>query len=178
MREGADPRRLIELRRHLGQPFDLRRVGSAEFDRLVQDRYALGGSAAGLAQSIGDSDGLDALASGLPTAEDLLASPDDAPAIRLINGILAEAVRAGVSDIHIEPYESGLIVRMRRDGMLKESLRMPAHVAPVVVSRIKVMARLDIAERRIAAGRADRDRARRQLLDVRVRALAERRASA
>lgn len=149
MREGADPRRLIELRRHLGQAFDLRQVSTADFDRLLQDRYALGGSAAGLAQSIGDEDGLDALASGIPTAEDLLASPDDAPAIRLINGILAEAVRAGVSDIHIEPYESGLIVRMRRDGVLKESLRMPAHVAPVVVSRIKVMARLDIAERRI-----------------------------
>ncbi|WP_300975479.1 GspE/PulE family protein [Sphingomonas sp. LHG3406-1] len=149
MRDGADPLRLIELRRHLGQPFALRRVDAAEFDRLLQDRYALEGSAVGLAQSIEGSDGLDALATGLPTAEDLLASADDAPAIRLINGILAEAVRAGVSDIHIEPYESGLIVRMRRDGVLKESLRMPAHVAPVVVSRIKVMARLDIAERRV-----------------------------
>jgi general secretion pathway protein E len=149
MREGAKPEALIELRRHLGQPFTLRRVDAGEFDRLVQDRYALDQSAAGLAQSIEGSDGLDALATGLPTAEDLLASPDDAPAIRLINGILAEAVRAGVSDIHIEPYETGLIVRMRRDGVLKESLRMPAHVAPVVVSRIKVMARLDIAERRV-----------------------------
>jgi general secretion pathway protein E len=149
MREDADPANLIELRRHLGQPFALRRVDAGEFDRLVQERYALDQSAAGLAQSIGDREGLDALATGLPTAEDLLASPDDAPAIRLINGILAEAVRAGVSDIHIEPYETGLIVRMRRDGVLKETLRMPAHVAPVVVSRIKVMARLDIAERRV-----------------------------
>jgi general secretion pathway protein E len=149
MREGADPQALVELRRHLGQPFALRRVDAGEFDRLLQERYALDQSAAGLAQSIEGSDGLDALASGLPTAEDLLASPDDAPAIRLINGILAEAVRAGVSDIHIEPYETGLVVRMRRDGLLKESLRMPAHVAPVVVSRIKVMARLDIAERRV-----------------------------
>lgn len=149
MRAGADPRNLIELRRHLGQPFTLRRVDAGEFDRLLQNRYALDQSAAGLAQSIEGSDGLDALASGLPTAEDLLTSPDDAPAIRLINGILAEAVRAGVSDIHIEPYETGLIVRMRRDGLLKETLRMPPHVAPVVVSRIKVMARLDIAERRI-----------------------------
>nr|WP_314444587.1 type II secretion system ATPase GspE [uncultured Sphingomonas sp.] len=149
MREKADPLRLVELRRHLGQKFTLRPVDLPEFERLLQDRYALAGSAAGLADSIEGSDGLDALATGLPTAEDLLASGDDAPAIRLINGILAEAVRAGVSDIHIEPYESGLIVRMRRDGVLKESLRMPAHVAPVVVSRIKVMARLDIAERRV-----------------------------
>ena len=57
--------------------------------------------------------------------------------------------RQGVSDIHIEPYETGLVVRMRMDGVLRESLRMPAHVAPVVVSRVKVMARLDIAERRL-----------------------------
>jgi general secretion pathway protein E len=79
----------------------------------------------------------------------LLDSADDAPAIRLINGIIADAARQGVSDIHIEPYESGLVVRMRIDGVLREMLKMPAHVAPVVVSRIKVMARLDIAERRV-----------------------------
>ncbi len=94
-------------------------------------------------------DSLDILATDLPTADDLLDSADDAPAIRLINGIIADAVRQGVSDIHIEPYESGLVVRMRIDGVLREVLKMPPHVAPVVVSRIKVMARLDIAERRI-----------------------------
>ena len=54
-----------------------------------------------------------------------------------------------MSDIHIEPYETGLVVRMRIDGVLRETLRMPPHVAPVVVSRVKVMARLDIAERRV-----------------------------
>jgi general secretion pathway protein E len=85
----------------------------------------------------------------LPSADDLLDTSDDAPAIRLINGIIADAARQGVSDVHIEPYETGLVVRMRMDGVLRETLRMPAHVAPVVVSRIKVMARLDIAERRL-----------------------------
>src|ERR1044071_4684927 len=96
--------------------------------------------------------GIALLGGGLPTAEDLLDSADDAPAIRLINGIIADAARRGVSDIHIEPYESGLVVRMRIDGVLRETLRMPPHVAPVVVSRVKVMARLDIAERRVAQG--------------------------
>src|SRR4029078_11033089 len=90
----------------------------------------------------------DELAAGLPSAEDLLDTSDDAPAIRLINGIIADAARQGVSDIHIQPYETGLVVRMRIDGVLRETLRMPPHVAPVVVSRIKVMARLDIAELR------------------------------
>ena len=149
LREGADPTVLVEVRRHLAQPFQVRRASGEEFDLLLQSRYAIDQSAAGLAGAIDNNDDLHALATGIPTAEDLLDSADDAPAIRLINGIIAEAVRRGVSDIHVEPYESGLIVRMRVDGILKESLRMPAHVAPVVVSRIKVMARLDIAERRI-----------------------------
>ncbi|NCP11248.1 MAG: type II secretion system protein GspE, partial [Sphingomonadales bacterium] len=126
LREGADPAVLIEVRRHLAQSFDIAFVDQASFERHLQDRYAIDQSAAGLAGEIGTGEELDALASGIPSAEDLLDSADDAPAIRLINGIIAEAVRQGVSDIHIEPYESGLIVRMRIDGVLKESLRMPA----------------------------------------------------
>jgi general secretion pathway protein E len=149
LREGADPSVLLEVRRHLGRPFRLERADAPTFDQYLQTRYAIDQSAAGLAGAIESNDDLDALASGIPTAEDLLDSADDAPAIRLINGILAEAIRRGVSDIHIEPYESGLVVRMRVDGVLRESLSMPAHVTPVVISRIKVMARLDIAERRV-----------------------------
>jgi general secretion pathway protein E len=174
MRDGSDPTALLEVRRHLQQRFDVRRVDAAEFDRLLQANYALGHSAAGLAGEIGSEDDLNAIASGIPTAEDLLESADDAPAIRLINGIIAEAVRRGVSDIHVEPYESGLIVRMRVDGVLKESLRMPAHVAPVVVSRIKVMARLDIAERRVPQDGRIGLALGGKLLDVRVSTLPSR----
>src|SRR3546814_11296902 len=84
------------------------------------------GSAAAMAGSLDvGADELDILAADIPTADDLLDSADDAPAIRLINGIIAEAARQGVSDIHIEPYETGLIVRMRVDGVLREPLRMP-----------------------------------------------------
>ncbi len=174
LREGADPAVLIETRRHLGQRFDVEFVDGPAFDRYLQSRYAIDQSAAGLAGSIDGGDELNALATGIPTAEDLLDSADDAPAIRLINGIIAEAVRRGVSDIHVEPYESGLIVRMRVDGVLKESLRMPAHVAPVVVSRIKVMARLDIAERRIPQDGRIGLTLGGKLLDVRVSTLPSR----
>ncbi len=171
LREGADPHVLIEVRRHLARPFDIAFVDAATFDKHLQDRYSIDESAAGLVGEMGDGDALDALASGIPSAEDLLDSADDAPAIRLINGIIAEAIRQGVSDIHVEPYETGLVVRMRIDGVLKETLRMPAHVAPVVVSRIKVMARLDIAERRIPQdGRIGLSLGG-KLLDVRVSTL-------
>ncbi len=150
MRDGADPQILLEIRRYLAMPFDVEIVSEGDFGTMLSDHYAMDGSAAAMADAF-DTDGGDRelLGGDLPSADDLLDSSDDAPAIRLINGIIAEAVRQGASDIHVEPYETGLVVRMRHDGVLEEKLRMPAHVAPVVVSRIKVMARLDIAERRV-----------------------------
>jgi general secretion pathway protein E len=149
MREGTDPAMLIELRRWLGRPFAVEGVAPEAFDRLLSDHYAMSGeAAAATASDLGIGEDLGHLATDL-SADDLLDTSDDAPAIRLINGLIADAARQGVSDIHIEPYETGLVVRMRMDGVLRETLRMPPHVAPVVVSRVKVMARLDIAERRL-----------------------------
>ena len=168
LREGADPRVLLEVRRYLAQSFEVAHADASTFDRLLADHYMTDGDAAAMAMG---SEDIDALASGIPSAEDLLDTADDAPAIRLINGIIAEAVRQGVSDIHIEPYESGLVVRMRVDGLLRETLRMPAHVAPVIVSRIKVMARLDIAERRVPQDGRIGLTLGGKLLDVRVSTL-------
>jgi general secretion pathway protein E len=171
MREGADPRILLEVRRHLSQSFDVEFADAARFDRMLSDHYMTDGEAAAIAMG---SEEIDALASGIPSAEDLLDTADDAPAIRLINGVIAEAVRQGVSDIHIEPYETGLIVRMRVDGVLRETLRMPPHVAPVIVSRVKVMARLDIAERRVPQDGRIGLTLGGKLLDVRVSTLPSR----
>jgi general secretion pathway protein E len=175
LREGADPKALIEVRRFLGRPLKVEATPSEQFDRILAENYAADGQAAAdAAGSLGFGDELSHLASDLPTAEDLLDSADDAPAIRLINGIIAEAARHGVSDIHIEPYETGLVIRMRMDGVLRETLRMPHHVAPVVVSRIKVMARLDIAERRVPQDGRISLTLGGKLLDVRVSTLPSR----
>lgn len=174
-REGEDPRALLEVRRFLSRPFDVEFVPANRFDAILSERYAMDGQAAAdAATGLGMESDLDHLAGDIPTADDLLDSADDAPAIRLINGIIADAARQGVSDIHIEPYETGLVVRMRIDGVLHETLRMPPHVAPVIVSRIKVMARLDIAERRIPQdGRIALTLAG-KMLDVRVSTLPSR----
>jgi general secretion pathway protein E len=175
LREGENPRMLLEARRYLRRPFKITTVAPELFDRVLSERYAMDGQAAAdAAGSLGLGDELAMLASHLPTAEDLLDSADDAPAIRLINGIIADAARQGVSDIHIEPYETGLIFRMRIDGVLRETLRMPPHVAPVVVSRIKVMARLDIAERRVPQDGRIGLTLGGKLLDVRVSTLPSR----
>lgn len=175
LREGGDPLALLEVRRALGRALNVRKVHTGDFEKLLAETYAMDGAAAAVVGDMGIAgDGLDPLALGLPSAEDLLDSADDAPAIRLINGLIAESLRQGVSDIHIEPYETALVVRMRVDGVLNEKLRMPPHVAPVLVSRIKVMARLDIAERRVPQdGRISLSLGGR-LVDVRVSTLPNR----
>jgi general secretion pathway protein E len=161
-RPGSRTAALAEVRRIAGRPLRLTDVSAADFDRLLQKHYASGAVAA---------DGLMDLADDLPSAEDLLASDDEAPAIRLINGLIAEAARLKASDIHIEPFEAALVVRMRIDGELKEMHRLPAGVASLLVSRIKVMARLDIAERRLPQdGRMELALAAKRL-DVRVSTL-------
>ncbi|MEY2883529.1 MAG: hypothetical protein RL490_1253 [Pseudomonadota bacterium] len=146
LRDGEDRRVLAEVRRLVGRPLAVDVVEPARFDKLLSDHYALQGFTAG---AMGGGDELGLLVDNIPSADDLLDTQDEAPIIRLINGLIAEAARQNVSDIHIEPYEAALIVRMRADGQLTERHRLPANVAAMVVSRIKVMARLDIAERRL-----------------------------
>ena len=108
-------------------------------------------SSEALQDAAGISDNLDltSLADAVPVTEDLLEQSDDAPVIRLINALLTEAIKEGASDVHIETFESSLTVRMRVDGVLREILSLQRTIASLLVSRIKVMARLDIAEKRI-----------------------------
>lgn len=168
LREGADPLALVEARRVLGRAFSIEALAPAAFDRALSEIYA----ADGLGADPGEFDlpershGLD-----LPTATDLLDATDDAPVIRLINRLLAEAARIGASDVHVEPFDTRLRVRFRVDGVLREALELPARLAPLIVSRIKVMARLDIAEKRVPQdGRISISLGQRPL-DVRVSTL-------
>src|SRR3546814_19550833 len=114
MREGANPRTLIEVRRFLSRPFDVQFAPPDKFDRILSERYAMDGQAAAdAAGSLGLGDELRHLATDLPTDEDLLDSADDAPAIRLNNGIIEAAARQAVSGLPIDNYETRLVVAMR-----------------------------------------------------------------
>ncbi|RRQ52124.1 type II secretion system protein GspE [Sphingorhabdus wooponensis] len=148
MREGADPLTLLRVLRYFAIPADVEIADSVTFDRYLSDQYAMDGSASAMVETItaGNSD---LFSDMLPGADDLPHSANDTLVIRLIYGIIAEAVRQGASNIHVEPYETGLVVRTRTDGILKQCLRLPANIVPMIVRRIKVMARLDIAEHRI-----------------------------
>lgn len=146
--DSIEPEALLEVRRLLGKPLVLQQVSKVEFDRLLQETYEEHQSIEGF-ESLEARTDLASVAEQLPQPQDLLEADDDAPIIRLINALFTEAIRRNASDIHIEPFEDNLVVRMRVDGVLHEVLKSRRAVAPLVVSRVKVMARLDIAEKRL-----------------------------
>jgi general secretion pathway protein E len=146
-RAPASPVALAEARRFLRMPVKLTMVDSEAFDELLRKTYEGGGESMQI--GLEDTTDLGQLAQELPEQADLLESNDDAPIIRLINAVLTQAIRENASDIHIEPFENRLVVRFRVDGILREVLQSRRGVAPLVVSRIKVMSKLDIAEKRL-----------------------------
>ncbi len=149
-RSGVSPLSIAEVRRFAGVPLNLSRVSSEVFDTLLQESYEQGShKAMQMVDGLDEDIGLTQVAQQLQEPSDLLESDDDAPIIRFINAVLTEAVKDNASDIHIEPYENRLGVRFRIDGVLREILQTRRALAPLVASRIKVMSKLDIAEKRL-----------------------------
>ncbi|MBY6063769.1 type II secretion system ATPase GspE [Pseudidiomarina sediminum] len=149
-RETVAPAVLLEVRRALGQPFTLMQHDAEAFDAILTQAYQRDSSEAKqLMEDIGNETNLFSLADELPQTEDLLESEDDAPIIKLINAMLSEAIKEGASDIHIETFEKDLLIRFRIDGVLREVIRPNRKLSSLLVSRIKVMAQLDIAEKRV-----------------------------
>lgn len=141
---------LNELRRHLDKPISLEAVDYETFSKLLVQHYETDSNTAMLmAEDLGESMDLFDLISELPKPEDLLEKQDDAPIIRLLNALLSEAIKEGASDVHIETFEDRIMIRFRVDGVLREVLEPQRVLAPLIVSRIKVMAKLDIAEKRL-----------------------------
>ncbi len=104
-------------------------------------------------------------------ADDLLASVGDAPVAQYVNSILIEAVKRGASDIHVEPFAASLTVRFRIDGLLYEQPAPPRHMEQALTARLKVMARLDLAEKRLPQDGVARVRVGAREIDVRVSSL-------
>ncbi len=139
-----------EARRFAGVKVRFNEVNADEFEAILSEVYQdNSGEAMAAMEDIGEDMDLFRLAEELPETEDLLEADDDAPIIKLINALLTEAIKLNASDIHIETFENDLKVRFRVDGVLREMLSPSRKLAPLLVSRIKVMAKLDIAEKRI-----------------------------
>ncbi len=148
-RSDVTPTAIAEVRRIMGLPLQCERVDEPTFDRLLRVTYETGGAMLRGVEGLEETTDLADLALDLPEQADLLESDDDAPIIRLINALLTQALKENASDIHVEPFENRLVVRFRVDGVLREVLQSRRAVAPLVVSRIKVMSKLDIAEKRL-----------------------------
>jgi type IV pilus assembly protein PilB len=143
-----------KLQRHLGRALEA--LDSSALSNFTEDEFDL----ENLEVSTGEDAGKDDV-----TRDDI----EDAPIVRFVNKILLDAIKKGASDIHFEPYEKTFRVRTRLDGVLKEIALPPVQLAPKIAARIKVMARLDIAERRIPQdGRIKMRLSKTRAIDFRV----------
>ena len=141
---------LLEVRRYVGEVFSLEPLDGDQFrQRLTVAYQRTQNEAAQMAEDLSSDIDLSRLVEELPDVGDLMDADDDAPIIRLINAILSQAIKEQASDIHIETFEERLSVRYRVDGVLSEVLSPKRTLAPLLVSRLKVMAKLDIAEKRV-----------------------------
>ena len=132
-----------------GHPDRVVCMDETEMNKLVQQAYAQSEGAVALAMNIEPDADLSRLMQDLPEITDLLDTGDDAPIVRMLNALLTQAAKDGASDIHIEPYERHSSVRFRVDGRLREVVQPNRALHAAMISRLKIMAELDIAEKRL-----------------------------
>jgi general secretion pathway protein E len=145
----TSPAAIAEVSRRFGRIL-LRRMERSELDEAIASAYAgAGGDAAQVVDEFDADLDLTKLLQDVPAIEDLLESSDDAPVIRMINALLTQSLREGASDIHIEPFEQNSVVRFRIDGALRDIVRPKKAIHASLISRIKIMSQLDIAEKRL-----------------------------
>ena len=171
VRPNTRPEALAELRRQFGLPLSVSLLPEDEFEAALSESYSDGGNSSGLLDGLGDEAELSSLMQDSRRIQDLLESDDDAPIIKLINLVFMQALREGASDIHIEPFENRSLVRFRVDGILKDVFEPPRALHAALASRIKVMADLDIAEKRLPHDGRIAIRLGGQAIDVRVSTL-------
>ena len=155
--------------------YPVRQIETLALDALLQRisaAYAQGESSAASVVSEVESDAdLSRMMQELPAVEDLLEMSDDAPIIRMLNALLTQAARDGASDIHIEPYERHSSVRFRVDGTLREVVQPNRALHAALISRLKIMADLDISEKRLPQDGRISLRIGTRAVDVRVSTL-------
>jgi len=149
MSDATAPTAIAEVSRRFGR-VKLKSMPRDELEAAIAQAYAgSGGDAAQVVDEVESDLDLAKLMMDMPAIEDLLESADDAPVIRMINALLTQALREEASDIHIEPFEQISVVRFRIDGTLRDVVRPKKAIHASLISRIKIMAQLDIAEKRL-----------------------------
>ncbi|MEL7399063.1 MAG: type II secretion system ATPase GspE [Pseudomonadota bacterium] len=148
--QGCDWHAVIEAQRFAGRLSSLKPLDSDSFEAQLNRCYqSAGDNSQELANDLGEIVDLDSMAEAVNVTEDLMEQEDEAPIIKLLNSIFSQAIQQQASDIHVETFENQMAVRFRIDGVLQPILELKRALAPLLVSRIKVMAKLDIAEKRV-----------------------------
>jgi len=166
----VDERALDDLRALSGVPVELVRLPETEVRAAIRRVYAAEdltaeGVVAGMSEEVRPAGDFDS------ALDDLVMLANEAPVVKLVNLLLLEALDAGASDVHLEGYPGGLRVRYRIDGVLQDAVAPPKHLSAALVSRLKIMAELDISERRIPQDGRIRLKMRDRQVDVRVSTL-------
>jgi general secretion pathway protein E len=163
---------LLEVQRCLySEELEFHQVTDEKFSQKLAGFYQEQSSLSSHQDWLGEDLELNSLVKELPKHQDLLDSQNDAPIIKLINALFMQAVKEKASDIHIETYENRIVVRFRIDGILNEVLSLDPNIAPLVITRIKVMSNLDIAEKRLPQDGRITLRVAQHHIDVRVSTL-------
>ena len=148
LRPDATLEGIAEVRRVLDRALVTHSVDADAFAAELARAYNQGGAAV-WSQGLASDGDLARLMQDLPQSEDLLDDGAQAPVIRMINALLLQALRERASDLHFEPYEQRSVVRFRIDGVLRDVIEPPRALHAALVSRLKIMASLDIAEKRL-----------------------------
>jgi general secretion pathway protein E len=164
--EAPDPQALDDLAILCRARVVLERGGEAALRQAIQRVYGAESTAQGMIDALGS--GPSTGAAPVRALDDLVAQANEAPVVRLVNLLILEALQARASDVHLETYAGVLRVRYRVDGVLLDAPSPPPHLAAAVVSRLKIMAELDIAERRAPQDGRIRLRLQDRSVDVRV----------
>lgn len=143
-----NPMVISEIKRKLPGTMKITKIDNKQFDNILSEVYSSANAAAVADEAQEDID-LSDLIHNLRQSEDLLESEDDAPVIKIINAFLTQAVKEDASDVHLDAYERRSMVRFRSDGILRDIIDLNPGLHAALVSRIKIMAQLDIAEKRL-----------------------------
>jgi general secretion pathway protein E len=175
--DASDRSALSEVaRKFAGPSLQMQIVEAADLTQRIHQAYSGGqahgaSTAAAVVSEVESEADLSRMMQDLPAVEDLLEASDDAPIIRMLNALLTQATRDGASDIHIEPYERHSSVRFRIDGTLREVVQPNRALHAALISRLKIMAELDIAEKRLPQDGRISLRLGARAVDVRVSTL-------
>jgi len=175
--DASDRSALSEVaRKFAGPSLQMQIVEAVDLSQRIHEAYSGGqahgaSTAAAVVSEVESEADLSRMMQDLPGVEDLLEASDDAPIIRMLNALLTQATRDGASDIHIEPYERHSSVRFRIDGTLREVVQPNRALHAALISRLKIMAELDIAEKRLPQDGRISLRLGARAVDVRVSTL-------